>query len=355
MAVTFDSVPLRIDGFRTICEHVFRAIGLTEQCNREVTENLLFAEMRGTNSHGITRLRQYTDRVTKGMIHGTAEHEILSDRGSALVIDGHHGMGAHIGTFAMQKTIEKAKGSGMAFTSVKNSSHFGVAAWYSMMALPEGMIGFAFTNSLPFVAHYASGKPCVGTNPLSAAFPCEKHLPFVLDMATSVVARGNILNCAKEGKPIPYGWAADKDGRPTTDANEALKGFCLPLGADRSYKGSGLCLTVDILCGLLSGGVFGPEVTGSAIGHAFGAIDIDYFMDFAEFTSLMDRYIDELKAAPCAPGSDEILMPGEPEFRSYQTHLASGTVDIPLETFREVCRITETFCPEIDPAAFLAS
>lgn len=353
MAVKFDSVKLGIEGYKKICMSVFRAIGVTDQCAEEVTKNLLFADMRGTNSHGLTRLKQYTDRIRQGAIIPDAEPEIVSERGSALVIDGHRALGAHTGTFAMQKTIEKAKTAGMAFATVRNSSHFGVAAYYSMMALPENMIGLAFTNSLPFVAHYGAMEACTGTNPLTIALPCEKNLPFVLDMATSVVARGNILNCAKEGKEIPLGWAMDRNGYPTTDAKAAMEGFCLPLGADRAYKGSGLCLAVDSLCGVLSGGPFGPDVKNNAISHAFGAVNIDFFMDPAEFRARMDRYVEELKAAKTAPGFEEILMPGEIEYREYEKHLASGTVDIALENFHEVTLITEQYCPDVDPKAYL--
>ena len=366
MAVHFDSVKLRIDGYKKICMGAFRALGMSEQCASEVTDNLLFADMRGTNSHGLARLKQYTTQVGKGFILAKADPEIVSERGGALVIDGHNGLGAHVSTFAMKKTIEKAKQGGMAFCTVRNSSHYGVAAYYSTMALKEGMIGLAFTNTLPFVAHYGSMKPCTGTNPLTIAFPCEKNYNFVLDMATSVVARGNIVNCAREGKEIPIGWACDKDGYPTTDANAAMAGYCLPLGADRNYKGSGICLAIDILCGLLSNGCSGLQVRpittvkpedlskGPGICHAFGAIDIEYFMDLQQFKARMDEYIDELKAAPTAPGFTEILMPGEPEYREYDRHLASGTVDIALENFHEVCDITAKLCPEIDPKAYVA-
>ena len=353
MAVKFDSVKLGIDGYRKICLGVFRGLGVLEETAREVTDNLLFADMRGTNSHGLTRLKQYTDRLKQGALVPDANPEIVHERGSALTIDGHRALGAHTATFAMKKTIEKARTAGMAFTTVRNSSHFGVAAYYSTMALPENMIGLAFTNSLPFVAHYGAKEAFTGTNPLTIALPCDRHLPFVLDMATSVVARGNILNCAKEGKDIPIGWAMDRNGYPTTDAKAAMEGFCLPLGADRSYKGSGLCLAVDSLCGVLSGGPFGPDVKNNAISHAFGAVNIDFFMDPAEFKARMDEYVEKLKSAPLAPGCDEILMPGEPEYREAAKHEKSGTVDIALENFQEVIRITGEFCPEIDPRDYL--
>jgi LDH2 family malate/lactate/ureidoglycolate dehydrogenase len=365
MAVQFDSVRISLEGYRKICMSAFLALGMNDQCAAEVTDNLLFADLRGTNSHGMARMKQYTTQVGKGFILAKGEPEIVSERGGALVIDGHNGLGAHTSTFAMKKTIEKAKQGGMAFCTVRNSSHYGVAAYYSMMALKEGMIGLAFTNTLPFVAHYGSMKACTGTNPLSIAFPCAKNHDFVLDMATSVVARGNIVNCAREGKEIPLGWACDKNGYPTTDPNAALTGYCLPLGADRNYKGSGICLAIDILCGLLSDGCSGLEVRpvtsiapermheGPGICHAFGAIDIGYFMDPDAFRARLDAYIDELKAAPLAPGFERIYMPGEPEALKYEANLAADSVEIAVENFHEVCEICAKLCPETDPKAFL--
>ena len=365
MAVQFDSIRIGIDGYRTVCMNVFQALGMSEKCAWEVTDNLLFADLRGTNSHGIARFKQYTSQVEKGFINAKAEPEIVSERGGALVIDGHNGPGAHIGTFAMEKTMEKAKQGGLAFCTVRRSTHFGVAAYYSTMPLKKGQIGFTVTNSLPYVAHYGSMEPYVGTNPVSVTFPCDKERDFVLDMATSVVARGNIINCAREGKPIPLGWACDKNGYPTTDPKEAMTGYCLPLGADRNYKGSGIALAVDILCGILSGGSaardvraitsYAPdEITkGPGIGHAFGAIDIEYFMDLGEFEERMDRYVEELKAAKKAPGVDEILMPGEPEFRNADRNAALGSVEVALENFHEICDITRRICPGLDPEAFV--
>lgn len=365
MAVQFDSVTMTIEGHRTICTHAFHALGMTEQCANEVADNLLFADLRGTNSHGIARLKQYTDQGSVGFINVKAEPEIVSQRGGTLLIDGHNGMGAHVSTFAMQKTIEKAKQGGVAVCTVRNSSHYGVAAYYSTMALKAGQIGFAFTNTLPFVAHYGSMKPCTGTNPLTVAMPAGHNYDFCLDMATSAVARGNIVNCAREGKPIPSGWACDKNGYPTTDAKAAMEGFCLPLGEDRSYKGSGICLAIDAICGILSGGCSGLKVRpitslpkerypeGPGICHAFAAIDIDYFMDLAQFKADMDEYIDALKAAPKAPGFDEILMPGEIEYRNYDRNTAAGTVAVALENFNQLKDICKKFCPEVDPEAFL--
>jgi LDH2 family malate/lactate/ureidoglycolate dehydrogenase len=333
MAVKFDSYTMSIEGHQKICRSVFKAAGMSEQCANEVADNLLFADLRGTNSHGITRLKLYTDNARSGYFNVKGEPEIISDRGATIHIDGHNGFGAHVSVFAMKKTIERAKELGIALCSVRHSTHFGAAAYYSMMALEHNCIGFALTNALPSVAHHASKRPQVGTNPLTIAFPAKRNRPYVLDMATSVVAGGNVINCAREGTPIPLGWACDKDGNPTTDPKAALSGYYLPLGG---YKGSGIALAIDVLCGILSGGNYGLHITkadkmkeeeiknGPGICHMFAAIDISFFCDPEEFKETMDRFIDELKEAPVAPGYDKIMVAGEPEFLNYEKYSKEG-------------------------------
>ncbi len=362
MALSFESRRISLEGHRKICLGAFRALGMSEKSAAETADNLLFADLRGTNSHGLARLKMYTTQLEKGFINAKAEPEIVSERGGALVIDGRNAPGVHTAIFAMEKTVEKAKAGGMAFCTVRNSSHYGVAGYYSAMASAVGQIGFAFTNTLPVVAHFGAKKPGTGTNPLSVAMPCETHDDFLLDMATSVVARGAIANCAREGKPIPLGWACDKDGNPTTDAKAAMAGYCLPLGGGR---GSGICLAIDAMCGILSGGcscletrpmaTLSPEdyAKGPGVCHAFGAIEVDYFMDLAEFKARMDRFIDGLKAAPTAPGFDEILMPGEPEARRCAANRKAGSVPVALENFNEVREICKRLCPGIDPEDYV--
>jgi LDH2 family malate/lactate/ureidoglycolate dehydrogenase len=361
MAVEFDSYIISIEGHRKICNAVFSAAGMSEQCAREVSDNLLFADLRGTNSHGISRLKLYTDNAISGYWNVKGEPEVVADKGAAIQIDGHNGYGAHVSTYAMKKTIERAKETGIAICTVRNSTHFGAAAYYSMMALEHDCIGIASTNALPMVAHYASKIPMMGTNPLSITFPAERNYPFVLDMATSVVAGGNIVNCAREGKPIPLGWACDKDGNPTTDPNEAIKGFFLPFG---SYKGSGIALAIDIICGILGRGCYGPHLRkagqlkgddikkGPGISHMFAAIDISFFYDPGEFKKSMDTFIDEFKGAPAAPGYEKIMMPGEPEFLKYEKYSREG-IPVAKENFRQICDICEYYGLDIDPHDYI--
>jgi LDH2 family malate/lactate/ureidoglycolate dehydrogenase len=235
MALEYDSILISPQGHRNICQAVFRRIGMSEPCADAVSDSLLFADLRGTNSHGISRIKQYTDNARSGYFDIKGEPEIIGDRGGTLHINGHNGYGAHVSTFAMQKAIERARTTGIAFCVVNQSTHFGAAAYFAMMALPYDCIGLALSNGVPTVAHHGANRAQTGTNPLAIAFPAQRHRPYVLDMATSVAAGGNIINCAREGKPIPSGWACDSQGQPTTDAKQALQGYCLPLGG---YKGS---------------------------------------------------------------------------------------------------------------------
>ena len=230
----------------------------------------------------------------------------------------------------MELCIAKAKEYGSAVCSVRRSNHFGAASYYTAMASSQDMIGFSCTNSPPNMAPFGSRESILGTNPFSVALPAGKHPPMILDIATSNVARGNILNAAKENRPIPDGWAIDKHGNPTNDPQLALQGSVLPFGG---HKGSGIAIVIDAMCGILSGAAFGRHIskltgdtqgTGANIGHFFMAIDIAALQDVAQFKVRMDQMIDELKAAEKSAGVSEILAPGELEARKSQYNQKNG-------------------------------
>ena len=203
------------------------------------------------------------------------------------------------------------------------------------------MIGFSCTNGPPNMAPFGSREPILGTNPFSVAIPAGKHPPMILDVATSTVARGNILNAAKENRPIPDGWAMDKDGNPTNDPQLALQGSVLPFGG---HKGSGIAIVIDAMCGILSGAAFGrhiskltgsPEGKGADIGHFFMAIDIAALQDVDQFKVRMDQMIDELKGAEKSAGVSEILAPGELEVRKTRYNQENG-IAVSGATLREL-------------------
>jgi LDH2 family malate/lactate/ureidoglycolate dehydrogenase len=241
---------------------------------------------------------------------------------------------------AIKIAIEKAENCGSGWVAVKNSSHFGIAAAHAELALEHDMIGIAMTNASPLVVPAGASQPYLGTNPICIAVPAGRNKPFILDMATSAAANGKLEIAQRKNKPIPFGWAQTGNGAPTDDAH-ALKhgGSLLPLGSDIDHgyhKGYGLGAMVDILTGVLSGANFGQWVppfvsfldvkqgVGEGIGHFFGAWKIDAFQPSSEFKNRMDTWIDGIKQLKRNEGVEEVLIPGEPEFRAEEERRVSG-------------------------------
>ncbi|GAP14092.1 malate dehydrogenase [Longilinea arvoryzae] len=299
---------------------------------------LLTADLRGVDSHGIIRLdTYYGTRLRKGLIDPHAPLSVVRETGTTLALDGGHGLGQIVGYTAMSRCIEKARQSGLAMTTVRNSNHYGIAGYYAMMALAQDMIGISFTNSQPLVAPTYGCKAMLGTNPIAVAVPSGKERPYVLDMATSIVPIGRITVYDKAGKPIPEGWGIDHEGKVTTNPKEVLDGGALmPLGGIdlmRGYKGYGLAMLVDIFSGVLAGSAFGDEVAQPSnnkparVGHFFAAIRIDAFRPVEEFKQDMDHLIQMMKESPKAVGQERIYIHGEKEFEMAERRRSEG---IPL-------------------------
>ncbi|HSM23548.1 MAG TPA: Ldh family oxidoreductase [Anaerolineaceae bacterium] len=305
----------------------------------EITAEILqSADLRGVSSHGIIRLQTYYgSRLQKGLINPLANNEVLRESPSSLAIDGKNGLGQVAGKDAMLRCIEKAKNSGVAMVTVRNSNHYGIAGYYAMMALDQDMIGISFTNAQPLVAPTFGSKRLLGTNPIAVAAPAFSEKPFVLDMATSIVPIGKVTVFDKAGEELPEGWAVDSNGNPTTNPKQVLNGGALfPLGGPeilRGYKGYGLALWVDIFSGVLSGAAFGREVADPSkvananVGHFFAAIRLDAFRDPDEFKKDLDTLFQQLKTAEKAEGQDRIFIHGEKEFELTERFQKEG---IPL-------------------------
>jgi L-2-hydroxycarboxylate dehydrogenase (NAD+) len=307
-----------------------------------ITARMMVAcDLRGVESHGVAHLRMfYARRVQRGLINLNARPQIISRLPSTAVMDGDNGFGFVIGYHAMNEAIKRADETGAGFVAVRNSTHFGAGAYYAMMALPHDMIGIAMTNAVPTVVAPGSAVPALGTNPLAVAVPAGRRPPFVLDMATSAVAGGKIEIAARSGSmTIPEGWMADGEGRPVTDITKRTRGAggLLPLGgapATGGFKGFGLGLLVDILCGVLSGAAASilredaPEARGNSGDHFFGALRIDSFLPVVEFKKAMDATIDALEALPTVPGVDKVSIPGIYEADIVEDRQTNG---IPLD------------------------
>jgi LDH2 family malate/lactate/ureidoglycolate dehydrogenase len=323
-------VPSRIRA-READEHDFivralTAVNVRESDARDVADVLVAADLRGVESHGIARLETfYVRRIEAGVVNARPTYATLCDRPTQFALDGGNGLGHPAGKFAMRKTIDKAREHGIAFATVRNSNHYGVAAYYAMMALEHGLIGLSMTNSTHLAVPTFGAKKTTGTNPIAVAIPAGEHPPFVLDMATTGVTFGRLEVSERKGKPLKPGWAVDGEGRETLDPVVAkTAGALLPLGGygvdNGGHKGYGLGALVDILCGVLSGGLFGaaadvPEtgMHGGIVGNFFAAFRIGALRDEDAFRHDLDRELRTFEQSAPVPGAERVITAGTPE------------------------------------------
>jgi len=309
---------------------------------------LVDADIQGTSTHGVSRLSIYLKRMEMGLIDPTAQLKVDRRRGSVLALDAANGLGQVQAMKALDLLMPLARQNGVASTTVRNSQHFGALSYYCNRAAEEGMILLAMTNCEPAMSPTGGYTPFFGTNPIAASIPTGLGFPIKVDLATSIVARGNIIAADKKKQQIPEGWALDKYGQPTTDAAEALLGTVQTMAG---HKGYALALMVEILSGVLSGSAIGSDI-GSMykdldrrqdVGHFFCLLDISAFMDPAKFFTRIDSTILHLKGSERRCGVDEILIPGE---RSSRAAARSETEGVSLgdETVSEL----EHWCERFD-------
>lgn len=320
---------------------VFSSLGFSQKESDDAARVLVLSDLRGIESHGCARLHGYVRLVDAGKIKPNASPFIQREFGSTATLNGDSGLGLSVGSQAMDIAIEKAKKHGSGWVSVKNSSHFGIAVGHVFKALDEKMIGFSLTNASPLVAPAGGRDRLLGTNPICYAFPTHKKAPFILDMATTVVANGKLEVAKRKGVNIPMGYAQDSEGVLSTDPGILSQGGSMvPLGGDlehSNYKGYGLGSVVDILTGVLSGANFGPwvppfvpflsqsnDTVGEGIGHFVGAWNVEGFMDTQEFCERMDLWIDTFSKSNPAKGVERVLIPGELEQQKTQERRANG-------------------------------
>jgi LDH2 family malate/lactate/ureidoglycolate dehydrogenase len=323
---------------------VFESFGVPADDARLAADVLVAADLRGVDSHGVARLHAYFDMLTLGRINPRANPRVVRETASTAALDGDNGLGLVVGPKANALAMDKAAAAGSGWVSVRNSNHFGMAAYYPLQALKRDLIGWAMTNSTALVAPLWGAERMLGTNPIAIAFPGLNEPPIVIDMATSATAYGKIEMAQRAGKAIPEGWAVDRDGRAATRPEQMIDGGALvPLGGDRDHGGhKGYCLAamVDILSCVLSGANWGPfappfalrqeipaRSVGKGIGHFFGALRIDGFIDPVEFKSQIDEWVRVFRGTKPAPGTNGVLIPGDPERLAESQRRAVG---IPL-------------------------
>ena len=313
------------------CNRILQNAGMKPSDAAIVTDSLLFADLRGIDSHGLIRLSAYLERVRMGVMELNANITTVSDYSASAVIDARNGFGQIAGIKAIQIAMEKARECGVGSVGVKNSNHFGVAAFFAIKALSANCIGVAITNASPAIAPYGAKTALLGTNPIAVAIPARKQRPVVLDMASSVVARGKIRLALLASERIPPHWALDDQGQPTEDPAPALKGTMAPVGGP---KGAGLSLIIDLLSGVLTGSSITGDVRNitdtsapSKTGHLMIAIDPSKFTNPEQFRSDVDEAIVRIKAMSSVNGGP-IYLPGEIEAILEEKRRAEG---IPLD------------------------
>src|SRR3954471_9593595 len=323
------------------------AAGVSRGDAEILAESLIAADLSGTATHGISRLNIYVRRIQKGLIDPKAELRVERERAATLAVDGGNGLGQVQSSKVLDRLIPMARRGGVASATVRNSQHFGALSWYCNRAADENQILLAMTNCEPAMSPEGGCQAFFGTNPLATSFPTGKGFYVKIDLATSLVARGNIIAAQKKGEPIPNGWALDPDGNPTTDASQALLGTVLTMAG---HKGYALALMVEVLSSVMSGAAVGPGI-GSMyknldrkqdVGHFFCLLDIAAFMDVAEFKVRMDAMIDRIKSCKRRRGVEEILVPGERSARTTAANLQNG-VKLDAATMKELQELSQEF------------
>jgi LDH2 family malate/lactate/ureidoglycolate dehydrogenase len=332
--------------------------GIPEADAKIVGDVLLQADKLGFDSHGVNRFKSiYLDRIKEGILNPVTNYQIIKEGPTTAVIDGRNGMGHIIAYNAMKMAIEKAKKFGMGMVTVRNSSHYGFAGYYPLMAVRENMIGITGTNARPSIAPTFGVENMLGTNPMTFGIPSDESFPFLLDCATSITQRGKVELYAREGKNLPKGWVIDKNGKSKTNSAEVLKDLIsgnaalTPLGGvgeeTGGYKGYGYATVVEILSAALQQGSFMKMLIGSkngkkvpySVGHFFIVIDISAFTDPEDFKKTTGNILRELRASKKMPGQTRIYTAGEKENDTWLQRKDKGVPfnDELLEEFRVLC------------------
>jgi len=336
---------IRIDRkqLEQFCTDVFMKLGLSLEEASDSAEILVAADARGIASHGVARLWRYENGIRKGIMSGGVAPTVLRETPISLVLDANGAMGMSLSKKTMGTVIEKARTTGTAFASIRNSNHYGIAGYYSEMAARADMIGICMTNTAALGVPTFGRMAMFGTNPIAISVPGHGPNLFTLDMSTTAVTRGKIEVYDREGKTLPQGWAVDTTGRVSGNATQLLEdmlyqrgGGLIPLGGAGElfggHKGYGLAVMVDIMTAITSGGVFGKSVMDSAatsarVCHFFGAIRLDVFRDPEELKSDMDRMLADLNQAEPAEGCERIYYAGQKE---HESELLCGRIGVPL-------------------------
>ncbi|MFX0081906.1 MAG: Ldh family oxidoreductase [Candidatus Hodarchaeota archaeon] len=325
-------VYIDLETLENFMKDVFIGLGVPEEDANIIAEVLITSDLRGIDSHGFQRCKMYYDRIKAGIYEVNTKIDIIKEGPTTALLDGNCGMGHVIAYKAMTMAIEKAKEYGLGAVAVRNSTHFGIAGFYSLMAIKEGMIGMAVTNARPSIPPTFGVEPMLGTNPLTIGAPTDEKFPFLIDCATSIIQRGKVELYGRTNKPLPKNTVIDDQGEFMTDPNTVLeqmlerKAALLPLGGrgedTAGYKGYGYATVVELLSAALQNGIYlrdtlGVEEGGKKrlkVGHFFLAINLESFIGIDSFKITAGDIMRDLRNSPKEPGQERIYTAGEKEY-----------------------------------------
>ena len=329
---------------REFSQKTFEFFDVPKEDAKLASEVLSMSDIRGIDSHGVARLHTYFDMLEHKRINPKPNIKIIRESLSTATIDGDNGLGLVVGPKANEIAMNKASEAGTGWVSVSNTNHYGIAGYYVIKALEKDLIGWSMTNTTKLVAPLWGAERMLGTNPIAIAFPAKEEPPIIIDLATCAAADGKIEIANRKSDKIPEGWAIDSEGNQNINPEKMINGGALlPLGSDRErggHKGYGLAIMVDFLCAVLSGANWGPftppfalrqeipeKSVGKGIGHFFGAMRVDAFIDLDEFKMQTDDYIRTMRSTKPAPGTNGPIIPGDPEREAEEIRSKEG---IPL-------------------------
>lgn len=325
---------------RQICKKLLSKAGVPENDKEIISDSIIEANLRGIDTHGVAILPTYLKRMKKGATNPVPHVTIESEGMGFSVFNGDNALGPVVANKAVLKAVEESESKGIYISLCKNTNTYGPASYYSSLASDKGMICITMCNAPASMPPWGGKKVMIGTNPLSIAVPVSGENPIVLDMATSAAAKSKIYLAIDKGEKIPLGWALDKEGEPTNDPSEALKGFILPLGG---HKGYGLALMIDILAGILSGSGSLDEVgslhnqmeKGQSVGFIFIVINPNLIAGKEEFKNRIKILIKKIKACPTVEGTECVLLPGEIEYKTKENRKKNG-IPIPENIMKQL-------------------
>ncbi len=319
---------------------LFEKTGLSPENAAFFAKSMVDINLWGIDSHGVLRVPIYVKRLKSRACNPQPNIKTIKSAITLEVLDGDDGPGQIVGYAAMKRAIELAKTYNIGMVGAIRSNHFGAAGTFTRMAAAEGMLGVAMTNVVQNVVAPGGSKPIIGNNPFSIAIPTYGEFPFVLDISLSAVSGGKILLASKKGEKIPFDWGTDTEGRPTDDPDVAFKGFLLPTGG---HKGLGIAYAVELMTGVLTGGVFLDAMKGmykypddpSLTSHMMMAVNISALMEPDEVEKRMTEFTHKIHTSPMWDNRQEMLVPGEIEHRTMQARKANG-IPLPVNLFEEL-------------------